>query len=168
VSRSIALSRVENQLADPQSAFFSVRDWLLSPEAMALRLDVVEVEEKRRLQDIARLLLDEHIRARGRGDVGPSIEVIEPNATVIDSETAEVTRSIRQIVPLALSHRRLRSVDYVSQFGAVRVERLTYGKPGCIGLAPLDEDLGLPSRSYSYPVQQMIATAVARGPYAEL
>ena len=164
---SIALARVENQLVDPHSAFTSVRQWLLSPEALAMRIDEVEVEEKSRLREVARLLLAEHVRARGPGDVGPSVEVIEPNATVAIVHGGEPVASIRQILPLSLSHRRMRDVDYVSQFGAISVDRLTYGKPGYQSLAPLDEQLGLPARSYSYPVQQMIATGVARGPYAE-
>ena len=167
MSGSIALALVESQLADPQSAFTSVRQWLLSPEALAMRIDEVEIEEKRRVREVARLLLDEHVRARGPGDVGQAIEVVETNATIPSVDGGGPLASIRQILPLSLSHRRKREVDYVSQFGAIAVDRMTYGRPGYECLAPLDEQLGLPARSYSYPVQQMIATGVARGPYAE-
>ena len=49
---------------------------------------------------------------------------------------------------------RERTCSYRSIFGTLRIRRAYYHAPGSPGRFPLDEELNLPERSYSYPVQE--------------
>jgi hypothetical protein len=57
--------------------------------------------------------------------------------------------------------------DYESLFGTVEIGRLAYSEAGQSSLHPLDRELNLPLRKYSYPVQEKVARNVARAPYQE-
>ena len=167
---SLALRVVESNIEESVAAFENLRGWLLSPDALSEPVHLVEEEQASRGRELLRLLLQEHIRARGNGDVGPALDVVDLPA---DGQRAERNEegpglaSVGTVIPLAFTHRRERPVDYVSQFGAVDVTRMTYARPGSESVVPLDEELQLPARSYSYPVQEKLATGVARGPYLE-
>jgi hypothetical protein len=131
------------------AAFAELASWMLGPESTALALHDVETTTNERIRELARLLLQEHVDVRGTGDLGPAV----------DCDTGDGS--------VSLSHRRLRTRQYLSLFGPITVTRQTYGQRGCSSLAPLDEEIELPARLYSYPVQQRLATGVARGPFAE-
>jgi hypothetical protein len=54
----------------------------------------------------------------------------------------------------------------VSIFGKVQIHRLAYGAAGTRSIVPLDEQLNLPQRSYSYELQKRVRRQGALGPFA--
>ena len=131
-------------------AFSTLRDWILGGEAADVPLHDVELETEQRIREVARLLLQEHVERRGTGDVGSALERLDDTSA-----------------PTLLSHRRTRDRGYASLFGPITIRRQTYAQRGEPGIAPLDATLSVPARVYSYPLQQRLTTAVARGPFAE-
>jgi hypothetical protein len=129
----------------------SVETWLFSKEAMALPLNDVEREQEKRSREAQRLLLQAHIQARGRGDVGMALKVIATG------EKPEAT----------YAHRREHDRDLQTVFGAVQIKRQGYGRPGERSLHPLDEELDLPERTYSYELQRRLVKKAVQGPFDE-
>ena len=129
-----------------------VQDWLQSEEALKLPLHEIEEEQERRMREVNRLFLKAHIEARGIGEVGPAIEV----RSTEDSKVSQL-------------HSHLRPHERVVKtiFGEIPVERQSYGRDGCESVHPLDEELKLPERSFSYSVQRRLTKAVVQGPFDE-
>jgi hypothetical protein len=153
--KSIALHAAEDQV-DSTAAFQVLLEWVFGDGARGLALHEVEGEVDVRGREVLRLLLQEHANTRGGGDVGPAVAV----ATPVEGEGA-VTRLVVH------SERRERRRGYRSRFGDIFVDRLSFEHEGEVGVRPLDEELALPKRLYSYPVQKILVTGVARGPFAE-
>ena len=97
-------------------------------------------------RDLIRTLLEDHIRFRGLGDLGPS---------VIGSDNVE--RKYKQI----------RSRLLVTVFGKIEIKRLSYSCPGEEGLCPLDAALNLPRTVFSFGLQKIIAYEIARGSFED-
>jgi len=55
-----------------------------------------------------------------------------------------------------LNRYRIRSRDYISIYGKVRINRWYYWSPGNSGVFPLDSELNLPERAYSYHLQELL------------
>ncbi len=104
----------------------------------------------RRGREILRLALQAHIDTRGEGDVGAAIVVAGDHGP-----------------PVRLAHERLRSRALVTLFGEVRVTRVGYGAPGHDAIHPLDAELMLPARMWSYECQRRLIKAVICGPFDE-
>src|SRR5213593_2389820 len=68
-----------------RSEFGTLEAWLFSEETMSLPLDEIEREQENRGREVQRLMLQAHIQARGVGDVGPAIEVLQSDGKVIRS-----------------------------------------------------------------------------------
>ena len=136
-------------LEEARKAVRDLEGWLLSSEVLGLPIHDVEREQMVKGREVMRLLLQAHIRARGRGDVGPAVSVGEGTDVVF------------------LNHRRETARDLRSVFGAVEVNRLGYGRPGEQSVHPLDESLQLGQRSYSYETKRLYVHEAAKGPYAE-
>ena len=119
--------------------------WMRSKAARALPLHDVERLEEARIREVARQLLRDHIKARGQGAVGHALK------------RADGQR---------LTEHRLRERWYVSIFGQVQIHRLAYGAAGTPAIAPLDTQLNLPQRSYSYELQKRVTRQGALGPFA--
>ena len=90
-----------------------------------------------------------HIDARGDGDVGEAI--------VLAGEDE----------PLRLAHKRIHSRPLVTLFGELRITRMGYGAPGHDAIHPLDAELCLPARLWSYEYQRRLVKAVVCGPFDE-
>ena len=60
----------------------------------------------------------------------------------------------------------LRERRYVAIFGQGQIHRLAYGAAGTRAIAPLDKQLNLPQRSYSYELQKRVTRQGAVGPFA--
>ena len=171
------LHKIETNIADPGARFNALRDWLVSAESFSYDLHEVEEVEEREGREIMRLLLQEHLNARGTGDVGPRIDVTTERKSWGSEETAEQEEEKPAGNPSAaeeageetktLPNRRTAHRDYVSEFGKVDVNRTWYYKTGVPGLCVLDEDLSLPARSYSYEVQKKWLGDVVRGPFGD-
>jgi hypothetical protein len=131
--------------AEAERAFARLVGWMASKQARALPLHEIERREEEQIREVARLLLQEHINARGQGAVGHGVK----------RATGEV-----------LTEHRLRERGYVSIFGKVQIRRVAYGTEGGRSLMPLDEQLNLPQRSYSYELQKRVTRQAALGPFA--
>jgi hypothetical protein len=68
---------VESSMANAEGKFIALEQWLVSSTSFSLPLHEVEVEEWKQGREILRLLLQEHLDARGAGDVGPAIQVAQ-------------------------------------------------------------------------------------------
>lgn len=131
-----------------------LEDWLFSEDAMGLPLDELEREQERRSREAQRLLLQAHIEARGRGEVGPAIKLASESPEGPEQEQT-------------CTHRRLQDRQVSTVFGNVEVRRLGYGDRGVASIHPLDEELSLPERSYSYELQRRTVKAAVQGPFDE-
>ena len=130
--------------------FAKVESWLFSEAAMKRPGHEIEGELFERSREITRKMLEAHIRARGQGNVGKAVEATDEHGA-----TAVHTRH------------RVRERHQSTLFGEVPVERAVYHHPGSESIRPLDEDLQLPERSFSYAVQGVLAHRVAQGPFDE-
>jgi len=107
----------------------------------------IERESERRGREILRLALQAHIDARGDGDVGQAIVVVGEDG------------------PVRLAHKRVHRRAVVTLFGEVSVTRVGYGAPGREAIHPLDAELMLPARVWSYECQRRLIRAVICGPF---
>lgn len=109
----------------------------------------IERESERRGREILRLALQAHIDARGDGDVGQAIVVVGEDG------------------PVRLAHKRVHRRAVVTLFGEVSVTRVGYGAPGREAIHPLDAELMLPARVWSYECQRRLIRTVICGPFDE-
>jgi hypothetical protein len=145
------LAAVRN-LARAHREFQALEAWLMSEESRQLPLHDVEREQDRRGREIQRLLLEAHVAQRGTGDVGPAVEVW---ATDGPGEGA------------LHAHRRLDPRHPQTIFGEITVERTGYYQAGAATVHPLDVQLQLPHRSFSYELQRRLVQAAVQGPFDE-
>lgn len=129
--------------------FSKLEEWAFSEEPMKRPIHEIEAEIFERGREVLRKILEAHVRARGVGDVGPAIEVAK------DDEATPHT------------HRRLQVCTESTLFGDIRIERMAYHHPGEESIRPLDEQMQLPQRSFSYPVQHMLVRRAVQGPFDE-
>jgi hypothetical protein len=113
-----------------------------------------QVEETifRKLLVIGHWLLQGFLDMAGTGDVGPTL-------TVAGDSPSDPDRELPRLDP---PHRR----PYLSIFGEVTIERTCYGQ-GRVEAAPLDAQLHLPQRQYSYLLQQWLGAFVVDDAHAE-
>jgi hypothetical protein len=133
-----------------RKAFEDLEGWVLSEAARALPIQDIEVEMERRSREINRLMLQAHLNERGTGYVG----------SVLHCQAAE-----GQVGELRA--RRNDPCEIVSIFGSVQANRTAYVAGNQAAVHPLDEQLNLPARSFSYEVQRRLVEETVRGPYDE-
>jgi hypothetical protein len=133
-----------------QQVFWDLERWLFSPLSQRLGLPEVEREAEWRGRELLRVQLQSHIDARGVGDRGTLLLVRLPDA-----------------LPEIYTHKRLHTCRLVTVFGPVWITRMAYGKPGRRSIHPLDAELQLPARHYSYEIQRRLAKSAAQGPFDE-
>lgn len=154
-----ALAALE-ETASAAEAFMQLHAWSLKNER-AQSAEAFELESAlwAGSNEVFRRLLDESMAARGSGDIGRAL-VLSEEATV---ETAAPDGGNEVL----LSNRREHQRNYQSVFGTVQVHRVGYGAPGHSSVHPLDEQLNLPHRSYSYVLQRRATKLASRGPFDE-
>jgi hypothetical protein len=130
-------------------AFWELERFLQSAAQAHAGLSEVERASERRGRELVRLALQAHIDARGDGDVGEAIVLCAGK------------------VPVRLAYKRIRSRRLVSVFGEAKVTRVGYGAPGEQTVYPLDQELRLPERTYSYECQRRLIKAVVCSPFDE-
>jgi hypothetical protein len=130
-------------------AFCDLERYLASGAEARLDLSEIERESETRGREVVRRCLQAHLDARGDGDVGQAIVV----------EGADG--------PMLLSHKRLHTRTVISLFGELRHTRVGYGARGHASVHPLDAELGLPGRCYSYEFQRRLVKAAVCGPFEE-
>src|SRR5277367_3098629 len=118
------------------------------------RQPIHEVEETafRQLLIVGRWLLQAFLDMAGSGDVGPTMIVASDSPADPD----------RELPRLEQTHTR----PYLSIFGEISVERTCYGHDR-IEAVPLDAQLHLPQRQYSYLLQQWLGAFVVDDAHAE-
>ena len=132
--------------------FQALEDWLMSEPAKQLPLHEIEREQERRGREIQRLLLESHIAQRGRGDVGAAVEV-QPSEPTLPA--------------VVHTQRRMDLRHPQTIFGEITVARMGYLHPGEATVHPLDEQVQLPRRSFSYELQRRAVKASIQGPFDE-
>lgn len=115
------------------------------------RLGLAELERESvtRVREIGRLSLQAHVDARGEGDVGAAL--------VVHGAAG----------PVRLAYKRRHTRRIVTMVGELTVTRIGYGAPGQASIHPLDAELRLPGRSFSYEVQRHLVRAAVCGPFDE-
>jgi hypothetical protein len=113
------------------------------------RLEAHEAEKGifKRLLPIGLAAMKLYFAQRGTGDVGPAI-----------------TRADGIILP---REKPLRGRDYFSIFGKFKVARTCYRTPGEPGICPLDGEVNLPARCYSYFLQEWMTLFEVEHPFQE-
>jgi hypothetical protein len=139
----------QSEPASGIEAFSELERFLQGAAKEQLQLGAVERESERRGRELVRLLLQAHIDARGDGDVGEAIIVQGPEG------------------PMRLGYKRRHTRPVVTLFGEVRITRMAYGAPGHEAIHPLDRELRLPRRIYSYECQRRLLRAVVCSPFDE-
>ena len=152
----VAFSSVEEKVT-PIKLFEALCEWTLGAECMGMRMHDVESRGVAEGREVLRSVLQQTIDARGLGDVGPRIQVVTDVADENGEPPAVVT----------FTNRRVRDREIRSTLGPIDIERTVYYRAVEQSVVPLDEQLQVPLRSFSYVMQQKIATSVARGPFAE-
>lgn len=133
---------------DARQAYGRLERWAMT-EALKLPEHEVEGEMERLGREVYRQLLQAHLYLRGQGDVGTSIEVLEGPGVVLHAGGPVHPRKI------------------TSLFGEVACERKAYQAEGHASVHPMDEELQLPGKSFSYQLQRRVAEESLRGPFDE-
>jgi hypothetical protein len=101
----------------------------------------------KRLLPIGLAAMKLYFAQRGTGDVGPAIR-----------------RADGVLLP---RENKLRGRDYFSLFGKFAVVRTCYRLPGEPGICPLDAQVNLPERCYSYFLQEWMTLFAVEHPFQE-
>jgi hypothetical protein len=142
-------------------AFRQLEVWLTSGEATTQSEAQVEEQLELRGRELLRLLLQAHLRHRGTGDVGPALRVFAEATPAAADGAAAPAASIRH------GQKRQHQRTLHTGFGSVEVARTAYAASGQASVHPLDEQLRLPRRCFSYPLQQRLVRHTVQGPFDE-
>jgi hypothetical protein len=137
---------VEMSIAEGEQALQALMQFA---RANAHKLEAHEAEKGifKRLLPIGLAAMKLYFAQRGTGDVGPA-----------------VTRADGVILP---REKQLRGRDYFSLFGKFAVARTCYRTPGEPGIFPLDAQVNLPERCYSYFLQEWMILFEVEHPFKE-
>lgn len=130
--------------------FKELEQWLSSSHSSHATLNNVEGSVEIEGRELLRLLLQEHIKNRGNGDVGPAISVIDSDGKTV-------------VYP----NKRLDKRTVVTLVGSITISRVGYYTSENIAIHPLDERMQLPYRCYSYELQRRIVKMAVQGPFDE-
>src|SRR6266850_928789 len=137
------------RLSPAHSEFASLEAWLCSDPVRQLPLHEVESQQFPKGRELQRLLLQAHIQLRGIGDVGPALAVQQAGQPTLHTLRRVRTRWLKTI------------------FGPIPITRLGYSRRGAASIYPLDRDLQLPARCFSYELQKHSVLAAVQGPFQE-
>ena len=132
--------------------FWTLVERLNSAAEQQLPIHQVEESLFRQLLLMGHSLLGAFVASSGQGDVGPSL-------TLAGDRPSDPPRLLPKLDDL-------RSRPYLSIFGEIPITRACYGQ-GRVEAAPLDAQLHLPQRQYSYLFQQWLAAFVIDDSHAE-
>jgi hypothetical protein len=137
---------VERSIAEGEQALQAL---ITFARENAGRLEAHEAEKGifKRLLPIGLAAMKLYFAQRGTGDVG-----------------AAVTRADGVLLP---REQQLRGRDYFSIFGKFKVARTCYRTPGEPGIFPLDAQVNLPERCYSYFLQEWMTVFEVEHPFKE-
>lgn len=130
-------------------ALSELERFLAQAAAAGLGLPEIEAAAERRGRELVRAAVQQHLDARGDGDIGPAVCADGPDG------------------PVRLSYKKRHTRSIVTVFGKVSLTRIGYGAPGCASIHPLDVELRLPGRSFSYEVCRRLVRAAVSCPFSE-
>ena len=134
---------VEKSIADAQEKFNRLAQYVRTEG----QCEEAYVVERRLFQEGMKMLLDllaAYFEGKEGGDVGQAIE----------TQSGE-----------RLGRERLKPCQYLTVFGELRLRRWYYHEDGASGVSPLDADVNLPQRKYSYFLQELLGHRVGRMAY---
>lgn len=136
---------MERQISDLASV---VNEILTFVGGEARELEIVEVERHllSLVMEVGKAALEEFVARKGTGYRGKEIKDAEGNQS----------RYVRD-----------RSCLYRSIFGMISIDRACYYTPGLPAIFPLDAELNLPKRGYSYLVQEFSSRLAIRMSYED-
>ena len=137
-------------LEDGLKTFWCLVEYLHHAAAQHQPMDQVEEAIFRRLLVIGRWLLESFLDIAGPGDVGPTLTVSGDSGP--DQELPRLDQPCKR--------------PYLSIFGQIDIERTCYGHDR-VEAAPLDAQLHLPQRQYSYLFQRWLGAFVVDDAHAE-
>lgn len=140
------MNQSQGSIAALESTINALFQYLDANQATLQPLAEVEQELHGLVQAIARAALARYVASCGTGDAG---------AVITDADGCKRRRH------------GIRRRTYRSLFGAIEIARTYYHDPLHGGVAPLDAALWLPERSYSYPLQALVARLAVTGAYDE-
>jgi hypothetical protein len=143
-------------------AFRQLETWLTADATNCASAAHVEEQLDQRSRELLRLLLQAHLRQRGSGDIGPALQVFSPPA-----DAATPADAGGQAAGIRHGEKRHHDCTLHTVFGAVRIARTAYAATGQVSIHPLDEQLQLPARSFSYPLQERLVRHAVQGPFDE-
>ena len=138
------LSPVEQVYDQARNNLDHIIGYLDSEEASFMTHSDLERELEKKGRELMRILLQEHLQARGPGQCEQPVRGADG-----------VERS-----PVRLQERKLETV-----FGTVSVERLGYGHKAAESLRPLDAELNLPEERYSLELRRRVAEEAAKSSF---
>jgi Uncharacterised protein family (UPF0236) len=167
MSAAVALSHADStpvaqtvNFCQARFAFGQLENFLTSDQANLATEAHVEEQIQLRGREILRLLLQAHLRQRGTGDVGPALRVFAQPPARPQPVPGE---------PTAVRHgeKRRHELSLRTVLGEVTLRRTGYAAAAACSVHPLDEQLQLPRRSFSYPLQERLVRQAVQGPFDE-
>lgn len=140
------VSPLEEPYDQSRQNFEQIARYLDSGEARRMTHSELERELEKKGRELMRLMLQEHLDARGPGKC-------EQPVRGADGVERPVVR---------LQERKLETV-----FGTIESERAGYGQEGRESLHPLDAELNLPDERYSLELRRRVAEEAAKSSFDE-
>lgn len=141
---------LEEMILNSEACFKGILDYV-QEERNDQTIDEVEKELFSKLLALGQGLMEVFVANQDRGYAGKTI-------TVAQDEHQE---------SVELDYYDDRDIDYLSIFGAIEINRSYYYKKGHGGICPLDEQLNLPDRKYSYLLQRWLSAYCVKDAYDE-
>ena len=141
-----ALSSRERYYEQAREEFEHIVRHLDSEEVCSMTHSELERELEKKGRELMRMLLQEHLEARGPGQCAQPVR----GADGIDRSRSR------------LQERKLETI-----FGTVPIERVGYGQEGSESLHPLDAELNLPGERYSLELRRRVAEEAAKSSFDE-
>ena len=141
---------LEKMILNSEACFKGILDYV-QEEGNDQAIDEVEKELFSKLLELGQGLMRVFVAQQDRGYAGETITVSQDE----DQESVE------------LDYYDDRAIDYLSIFGAIEINRSYYYKKGHGGICPLDEQLNLPDRKYSYLLQRWLSAYCVKDTYDE-
>jgi len=144
---------LEEMILNSEACFKGILDYVQKDGEGRDEQPIDEVEKKLfgELLKLGQVLMRVFVANQDRGYVGKTITVTQEE----DQESVE------------LDYYDDRDIDYLSIFGPVKIPRSYYYKKGHVGICPLDEQLNLPERKYSYLLQRWLSAYCVKDTYDE-
>ncbi len=144
---------LEEMILNSEACFKGILDYV-QEEGNEQPIDEVEKGVFNKLLQLGQCLMRVFIANQDRGYVGKTVTVTQDG----DQEG---------VPSVELDYYDDRDIDYLSIFGPVKIPRSYYYRSGHGGICPLDEQLNLPERKYSYFLQRWLSAYCVKDAYDE-